>query len=93
CVTGLSIYHLGERFQRSNDTISKYFRRMLIAFSSHPFFTKYVQLPCSTDPTPPEILNNPKFYPYFANTLGALDGTHIACSPSAADRESARNRK
>jgi hypothetical protein len=24
CVTGLSVRHLGERFQRSNDTISKY---------------------------------------------------------------------
>ena len=24
CVTGLSIHHVGERFQRSNDTISKY---------------------------------------------------------------------
>lgn len=24
CVTGLSIRHIGERFQRSNDTISKY---------------------------------------------------------------------
>jgi hypothetical protein len=25
CVTGLSVKHVGERFQRSNDTISKYF--------------------------------------------------------------------
>jgi hypothetical protein len=25
CVTGLSIRHIGERFQRSNDTISMYF--------------------------------------------------------------------
>jgi hypothetical protein len=24
CVTGLSVRHLGEHFQRSNDTISKY---------------------------------------------------------------------
>jgi len=24
CVTGLSVHHLGERFQHSNETISKY---------------------------------------------------------------------
>ncbi|KAJ7081525.1 hypothetical protein C8R44DRAFT_527075, partial [Mycena epipterygia] len=41
CVTGLSIRHVGERFQRSNETISKYFRRVLIAVSSPPFYTRY----------------------------------------------------
>jgi len=46
-----------------------------------------------SDPTPPEIAKNPKFFPFFAGALGAVDGTHIACSPSAADREYARNRK
>ena len=66
---------------------------MLTAFSTPPFYTKYVQLPKATDPTPSEILNNPKFYPYFEDVVGALDGTHITCSPSAAEREGARNRK
>jgi hypothetical protein len=29
CTTGLSIRHVGERFQRSNDTISKYVQAMV----------------------------------------------------------------
>lgn len=66
---------------------------MLAAFSSPPFFTTFVRLPKADDPVPPEIANNPKFYPYFANALGALDGTHIACSPPALERDRSRNRK
>jgi hypothetical protein len=52
-----------------------------------------VQLPDANSPTPPEIRNSEKFYPFFADALGAIDGTHIHCTPSAADRDSARNRK
>jgi len=63
---------------------------MLIAFSSAPFYTKYVH---QDSPLPPEIAENPKFFPYFADALGAIDGTHINCSPSAAEKEFARNRK
>ncbi|THV04200.1 hypothetical protein K435DRAFT_577361, partial [Dendrothele bispora CBS 962.96] len=40
-VTGLNIRHTGERFQRSNETISKYFCRILNALSSPPFYTIY----------------------------------------------------
>src|SRR6267154_6490350 len=58
CVMGISVCHLAERFQRSNDTISKcvlpllslyllnipfrYFKRILITFSSHPIYSTYV---------------------------------------------------
>src|SRR5215469_9357825 len=66
---------------------------MLYAFSSPPFYTKLVRPPRRSDPTPPEITANPKFFPYFADAIGAIDGTHISCSPSATDRELARNRK
>ena len=37
-VTGLSIRHLGERFQHSNETISKCFRSILFTLSSPPFY-------------------------------------------------------
>ncbi|KAE8726869.1 putative ripening-related protein 6-like [Hibiscus syriacus] len=30
--------------------------------------------------TPPEIINNSRFYPYFKDCVGALDGTHIRAS-------------
>lgn len=41
----------------------------------------------------PEYLNNPKFSPWFDMAIGAMDGTHINCCPSAEDRHAARNRK
>lgn len=66
---------------------------MLIFFSSPPFYTSYVRLPNENDPTPPEILNNPKFHPFFEDALGAIDGTHINCTPSAEQRQAARDRK
>ncbi|KIO14450.1 hypothetical protein M404DRAFT_90975, partial [Pisolithus tinctorius Marx 270] len=41
CVTGLTIRHVGERFQRSNDTISRYFKKLLFIFSDPPFYSIY----------------------------------------------------
>lgn len=72
---------------------NSYFRLMLTIFSSPPFYTNYVHLPCGTDPIPPEIRDNPKRYPFFCDAIGAIDGTHIACSPSEKERAAARNRK
>ncbi|KAJ7084132.1 hypothetical protein C8R44DRAFT_534468, partial [Mycena epipterygia] len=93
CVTGATVRHAGERFQHSNETISKYFRRILVAVSSPPFYTKYVKLPRVDDPIPPRIADNPKWFPFFQDAIGAMDGTHINCCPSAAERHAARNRK
>lgn len=112
CVTGLSVRHVAERFQRSNDTISRYvivvyswmvsysvtlcpryFRLVLRAVSSGPFYGKYVTLPKANDPIHEIISSNPKFAPYFSNALGAIDGTHINCCPSTEERAAARNRK
>ncbi|KIK42155.1 hypothetical protein CY34DRAFT_39125, partial [Suillus luteus UH-Slu-Lm8-n1] len=45
CVTGLSTCLLGERFQRSPDTISRYFRRLLVFFSEDVFYESQVQFP------------------------------------------------
>lgn len=66
---------------------------MLTAFSSPPFYTANVFLPSNTETVPPEILDDPKRYPFFKDAIGAIDGTHIHSSPSAAERERARNRK
>ncbi|KAJ6568514.1 hypothetical protein B0H19DRAFT_852484, partial [Mycena capillaripes] len=91
--TPVSIRHVGERFQRLNETISKYFRHVLIAISSPPFYTRYVHLPSMNDPVPESIRSNPKFFPFFRDAIGSIDGTHINCAPSAADRQASRNRK
>ena len=66
---------------------------MLIYFSSPPFYTDNVHLPHDHSPIPPEIQINPKFFPFFQNALGAIDGTHINCNATAADRQAARDRK
>jgi len=70
-----------------------YFHKMLHIFSSPPFYTKYVHLPTADDPVPSHIHNNPKFWPFFKDTLGALDGSHIHSSPPASERAFSRNRK
>lgn len=64
-----------------------------MAVSSPPFYTKYVHLPKASEITPSSILNNPKFFPFFQNALGGMDGTHINCCPSAAEWDGCQNRK
>ena len=66
---------------------------MIEIFSFQPFNTDLVFLPCATDPTPPEICNNSKCYPFFHNVIGAIDGTHIACAPSEREHAAACTRK
>lgn len=66
---------------------------MLNKLSSPPFYTLYVQLPTADSPIPDFILHNPKFFPFFEGALGAVDGTHIHCMPSAKERDLAWNRK
>ena len=69
-----------------------YFLKMLVIFSSMPFYSEYVHLPHEGDLTPSKILENSKFYPFFKDVLGAIDSTHINCCPSAVEREASRNR-
>ena len=50
---------------------------MVFFFSTGNFYNKYVCLPQAQDPTPSEIRNNPCFYPFFQDVIGALDGTQL----------------
>ncbi|KIK33967.1 hypothetical protein CY34DRAFT_60384, partial [Suillus luteus UH-Slu-Lm8-n1] len=90
-VTGLSIRHLAERFQCLNDTISRYFRKMLNIFTSDLLYSKYIQFPDGSVPS--KIKNNPKFWPIFKDTIRAIDGSHIHVTPKAAGRPVYHNRK
>ncbi|KAJ6532635.1 hypothetical protein B0H19DRAFT_858648, partial [Mycena capillaripes] len=67
-VTGLGNREQQERFQRSGDTISK---SMLLVKPS--FYASYVKLP--PQEIPPEIRNNPHYYPFFKGCRGAVDGS------------------
>lgn len=59
---------------------------------SPSFYTRYVKLPPS-DQVPDEIIENPIFYPFFKDCLGALDGTHINAHVPVQDLARYRNRK
>jgi hypothetical protein len=73
---------------------SRYFKCILNAFASPPpIYQSYVQLPHADDPVPLEILQNPKYYPYFTDAIGAIDGTHIPCHPDGKECDATRNRK
>ena len=66
---------------------------MLVFFSSAPFYTHFVKLPPIGAPVPPEIRDNSKYYPFFKDALGAINGTHINCSASAEMWQAACDRK
>ncbi|XP_026399247.1 uncharacterized protein LOC113295110 [Papaver somniferum] len=64
---------LQERFQHSGETISRHFNAVLdvIVALADDFL-----VPVGPD-TPTEILENPRFYPYFKDCIGSIDGTQI----------------
>lgn len=49
--------------------------KMTFIFSSPPFYTNHVKLP--DDSVPFKIQWNSKFFPYFKDALGTVDGSHI----------------
>ncbi|EJD45179.1 transposase [Auricularia subglabra TFB-10046 SS5] len=91
CVTNLSNRKLAERFQRSGDTISRIFHRVLDTMIQPGFYKALVMLP--DDRIPPEIRNNEEFWPWFQFCIDAADGSHLECSPTEADYGRYLNRK
>jgi hypothetical protein len=79
-----------ERFQHSGETVSRYFHVVLQALNR--LVPCYIRLP-SADEIPTTIASNPKFYLFFSNCIGALDGTHIAAKVPAPEAAAFRNRK
>jgi hypothetical protein len=58
---------------------------MLLILLSPLFYTKHIHLPTEHDLVPPQIQNNPKFWPILQNALGAVDGSHIHSAPPASE--------
>jgi hypothetical protein len=74
-----------ERFQHSGETVSRYFHRVLLACLKLSF--KYIK------PEDPmfrdchvKIKNDQRYWPFFKNAIGAIDGTHVSCVVSASDQ-------
>lgn len=51
-----------------------------------------IRLP-SCEKVPEKIQDNPKFFPFFQNCIGAIDGSHFAVKPPYDEQAAWRNRK
>jgi hypothetical protein len=58
-----------------------------------PIYQSYVWLSCADDPVPLKILQNPKYFLYFADAIDAIDGTYILCHPDSKEHDTACNYK
>ncbi|XP_042499853.1 uncharacterized protein LOC122078043 [Macadamia integrifolia] len=87
---GLSNRQMQRRFNRSGQTISVVFHTVLQAMLNLSLETIR---PPNFDVVPPEITNNLKYYPYFKDCIGAIDGTHISVIVRRSEETRYRNRK
>ncbi|XP_040962065.1 uncharacterized protein [Gossypium hirsutum] len=80
---------IGSRYYRSTEIVHRYFRVVLRAILK--LYRLVIRLP--DESTPSEIRNNPRFYPYFKDCIGALDETHIHASVPLSMQGIFRSRK
>ncbi|KAL4328260.1 hypothetical protein AHAS_Ahas13G0182300 [Arachis hypogaea] len=81
-----------ERFQHFGETVSRHFHEVLVACLR--LSIKYIK------PSDPEfqnvhgkIKNDQRYWPFFKNAIGAIDGTHIPCVVSPSDQPKFIGRK
>ncbi|XP_031378611.1 protein ANTAGONIST OF LIKE HETEROCHROMATIN PROTEIN 1-like [Punica granatum] len=71
---------VAERFQHSKETVSRVIK--VIAHGIHSLSSMYIRR--RNADVQPEIQSCRKWYPFFQNCIGAIDGTHVcACVPSS----------
>lgn len=80
-----------EKFQYSGDTISHVFHKVLNYLLY--LYAETVNLPTKDDALHPRIADNPKYFPYFQDCLGALDGTYIPAHILATNGTAYQNQK
>ncbi|WCJ44062.1 hypothetical protein M5689_024754 [Euphorbia peplus] len=77
-------------FRRSGETTSRHFHNVLDAIIAlHAMFLKQPD----GSQIPSEILTKDRFYPYFKDCVGAIDGTHIRVKVLYVDAPKYRGRK
>ncbi|XP_062111476.1 protein ALP1-like [Humulus lupulus] len=70
---------IADRFQHSLETIDRHFHLTLKAICK--LGQDIIRL--TQSPVPSHIVNSSKYYPWFQNCIGAIDGTHVsACVPT-----------
>ncbi|KAL8492702.1 hypothetical protein ACS0TY_024050 [Phlomoides rotata] len=78
------------RFQHSLSTINRALHEVVDALVSlAPVFIT----PPNVSETPTQVLNDPRFYPYFEGVIGAMDGTLIPAAVRADCQSAFRSRK
>jgi len=65
---------------------------MLDTFSGPPLYQLYICFPTG-ESIPTKIRNNPKFFLYFQDAIGAIDGSHIPVVPPSSCHEQFCNHK
>ncbi|WVZ93985.1 LOW QUALITY PROTEIN: hypothetical protein U9M48_039930 [Paspalum notatum var. saurae] len=76
-------------FTRSGETVSRYFNEVLYAIGQlGPEMLRHRSMD-----VPAKIRNNQRFYPFFEDCIGAIDGTHIPCKVPATMADSFRGKK
>ncbi|WJX25100.1 hypothetical protein P8452_14172 [Trifolium repens] len=77
-------------FNRSGETVSLHFHNVLHAILA--LGEEFLVQPSGAN-VPPQILNNSRFYPFFKDCIGAIDGTHIRVKVPRAEAPRFRGRK
>ncbi|RHN45074.1 putative harbinger transposase-derived nuclease domain-containing protein [Medicago truncatula] len=77
-------------FYRSGETVSRHFHTVLHVILA--LGEEFIAQPSVAD-VPPQILNNSRFYPFFKDCIGAIDGTHIRVKVPRAEAPRFRGRK
>jgi len=80
-----------ERFAVGPGTVSRAFHEVLTALLL--LYQTNVIIPDNTTPIAHRILDDYRYFPYFKDCLGALDGTHISAFVPVEDQPRYRNRK
>ncbi|KAK9273745.1 hypothetical protein L1049_018555 [Liquidambar formosana] len=77
-------------FYRSLETTSRHYHCVLRAIIS--LEDQFLKQPNRSE-VPPQILHSSRFFPYFKDCIGALDGTHVRVKVSPIDAPRYRGRK
>ncbi|KAK4407780.1 hypothetical protein Sango_0359000 [Sesamum angolense] len=79
-----------ERFQHSLETINRRFHRVLSALCA---MAPELITPPNFIESHPRVANNPDFYPFFKDCVGAMDGTLVPAWVPRVDQHRYRSRK